>query len=598
MGVPGFFAWLMKKYKKTYFVKTSLDTKPCGFYVDANCLFHPHCFKVLSLVKTRTTPEELENIMIQRILRFLTYIEGVVNPSDFIYVSVDGVAPLAKMNQQRKRRYGSIQTNDMMDKLKFKHSKDVINSWNNTVISPGTEFMEKLHRALTIFYAEKQKKKSKPFYIYSSYHTAGEGEHKILQHLRQNYSESDDNFVIYGLDADLIFLALASRVKNIYLLREESHINQKHNKKEVLNTDPVKSVGEEMIFVDIFTVRKEFNKTMQLMITQRTGIAINDNDFLNDFIFMCFLLGNDFLPHFPSVDIKAEGLDYIIDAYIATYENIFNTCDGGCQKRNCGSSLNITLLTVDENHTPTINTMFFLQILEYLGNQEAYYFREVLPYHKSLMQRRRCHEQDRYSRELWDIENLRNETIDDPIMLGSGEKLEWKQRYYQHHYGVDGHADEHVLNMCREYLKGIKWVTQYYFDTCNDWHWQYPYNHSPFVSDIASYLADHFDELNDIRFEYKTNIPIMSQLLSVIPPQCSQLVATSYRNLLTSDKSPLIDMFPTSISFDMINKDQRWQCIPLVPTVNVERILNETSKLMLTHEECCRNSELPDIYFS
>ena len=58
MGVPGFFLWLWKKYKKNNFVfsKTGIDDEDLSnkinnidyFLIDANCLIHPTCFKVLA----------------------------------------------------------------------------------------------------------------------------------------------------------------------------------------------------------------------------------------------------------------------------------------------------------------------------------------------------------------------------------------------------------------------------------------------------------------------------------------------------------------------------------------------------------------------
>ena len=81
--------------------------------------------------------------------------------------------------------------------------------WSNAVITPGTIFMEKLHNEL-----KEYSRNNKITTTYSSYHECGEGEHKILQHIKQN---KPSNSVIYGLDADLIFLSLASEIDNIFL---------------------------------------------------------------------------------------------------------------------------------------------------------------------------------------------------------------------------------------------------------------------------------------------------------------------------------------------------------------------------------------------
>ena len=53
MGVPGFFLWLIKKYKNDYFFfrkdsklydVSSID----ALMIDTNCMLHPQCFKALA----------------------------------------------------------------------------------------------------------------------------------------------------------------------------------------------------------------------------------------------------------------------------------------------------------------------------------------------------------------------------------------------------------------------------------------------------------------------------------------------------------------------------------------------------------------------
>src|SRR3989304_8702292 len=103
MGVPGFFVWLLKNYGENKIITNNFDEKIDILYLDSNCLFHPQCFKILGHFDSLKDLEKLESKMMIRIINFIDYLIDYVNPQKKVYISVDGVAPLAKMNQQRKR---------------------------------------------------------------------------------------------------------------------------------------------------------------------------------------------------------------------------------------------------------------------------------------------------------------------------------------------------------------------------------------------------------------------------------------------------------------------------------------------------------------
>lgn len=149
------------------------------------------------------------------------------------------------MNQQRSRRFRSAQEakekdEDKKELLKMLKSQggghveestsDAMNkkTWDSNVITPGTPFMDILAASLRYWCAYKLNTDpawAKMKVIISDATVPGEGEHKIMEFVRsqRNSPEHDPNtrHVIYGLDADLIMLGLATHEPHFRVLRED-----------------------------------------------------------------------------------------------------------------------------------------------------------------------------------------------------------------------------------------------------------------------------------------------------------------------------------------------------------------------------------------
>ena len=181
-------------------------------------------------------------------------------------------------------------------------------------ITPGTELMDYLMKYID-WYIRMMVTQSPEWenlcVIFSSDKVPGEGEHKIYKYIRDNVSmHKEYNTAIYGLDADLIMLSLnhLSYCKNIYLYREAPHF--------ISNIDNTLSSNEEYI-IDMDMFRGELYKLMV------DGFEINKSrdQCIKDYIFICFILGNDFLPHFPAMNIRHSGVDQLLQLYKMLYGN-------------------------------------------------------------------------------------------------------------------------------------------------------------------------------------------------------------------------------------------------------------------------------------
>lgn len=594
MGVPAFFRKLIKKYK---IVRSNPDKPIRSLYIDANCLFHPQCFKIIELNKDELNQRRLFKKMSNRIIAYIDYLIRLTNPSDLVYISVDGVAPLAKINQQRMRRFGYA--NNYRHDVYRKHGIKFNDSWSNIVITPGTQFMYELHLRLQNYYELRLKsngdEKCTYKIIYDSYLTPGEGEHKILQHLKANTSlTEEDATIIYGLDADLIFLSMASQIPNIYLLREADQFAKSDDGDDA----DKEAIETELCFADIDfakqSINDEFNEYYQRYITSNNddyseaggmfGDDAGDDDeenkkdvkrtnmfnFTNDYIFICYFLGNDFLPHLPSIDINMDGLETLFNCYMDVFQNL-----GKC------------LMTYDKNGRIIIDTEFLRDFITLVATKEEDFFRRVMPDQLKRQRNKRCFETEPHKREIWKIENLKNVKICDEIRLGDGEADEWKFRYYSHYFHTSEHMDQTVDNVTHNYIEGLLWVARYYFEKCPTWRWQYKFSHAPFLSDIMRYIKNK-DIMKDFETPVEGPVDMYTQLASVIPPAYSNILPKALRHLSNSPDSPILDMFPLTYEIDMINKTQLYKCIPMIPYLDVARVENAIKGLTISKSDKIR----------
>ena len=609
MGVPGFFLWLWKKYKNTNFVfnKASLQDPHLlekinnidEFLLDLNCAIHPMCFKVLAEYPDLKNLEKLENKMMDQVIDYINTLVNYVGPKKVVYLAIDGVAPVAKIKQQRTRRFKSVHDKELFDNIKRKHGKELSNYWNNSAITPGTVFMEKL-KIQIIRYCKKMSKEKNIKFIFSTSNTPSEGEHKLLQYIRNKQVEGtndDTKYAIYGLDADLIFLALSTNKKDIFLVREAVHLNQKGGSNfDLLNfvsidimkscvyrklsniiikkNDHKLSIGKENDGSD--HEEDDDNSISSVSLKNVEDITIDKKRIIDDFIFICYFLGNDFLPHIPSLDISQDGIDILLGIYAETFNNFYDY------------AIEATLTEFK------INQPFIQMFLNILAAKEH----DILVKKcTKKIHRRRCPSSEAYDIEMYKIDNLYF-NIKNPIKLGLGSLDEYRLRYYKHHFNIDkDNIEEFSKELCNQYFRGLMWVSKYYFNKCQSWNWFYPYDQAPFITDMASYSLDY--NFNDEKFEIGEPLRPFMQLLAVLPPQSSYLLPVNFKKIMLNTNSSIAHIYPLDFEQDMLYKNKYWQTVPLLPALEIHEIkkMYHKYKGKLTEDEIRRNRVLDNYQY-
>jgi 5'-3' exoribonuclease 1 len=260
----------------------------------------------------------------EMILAIFGYIDRIVSeivkPKKILFMAIDGCAPRAKLNQQRSRRFRSAQER-MISMEKAKQKGEVIdeeNMFDSNCITPGTEFMEKVGRHIRWFIRKKMKEDElwrNLEITFSGHDVPGEGEHKIMQYIREERAKPgyapNLRHCMYGQDADLIMLGLATHEPHFTLLREVVNFNQGGRGKSSRQTVIRQTKGAQFQLLHLSILREYLELDFGIGIDH----AVDRERLVDDFIFMTFLVGNDFLPHLPTLDIGEHAFDVIFGAY-------------------------------------------------------------------------------------------------------------------------------------------------------------------------------------------------------------------------------------------------------------------------------------------
>lgn len=361
--------------------------------------------------------------------------------------------------------------------------------------------------------------------VFSTEKTPGEGEHKIMNYIRK-FGSKDESFCVHGADADLFMLTLALHHPKIYILRENIKAN------------------DELYLIDIYKFSKELSKEMIFESTKHYYDPIIG---INDFVFMCFLAGNDFLPHIPNLEIVEGGIDLLIDVY----------------KKTCSEYGQLT--QYKKSNIPNFPEVIFNKksVKVLLGS--------FTQYEKNILEDRLNKKDFRFPYPILEKNTIQTET---------GYKVNidaYKRDYYIAKF--PDFTQEKLKEVCHNYLEGMQWILCYYTKGIPSWTWCYKHNFAPFSEDIVLFI-------DSFKFKsYPSSEPVtpFEQLLSVLPPSSYNLLPEPFNKFLVEPESPIIDYYPKEFKIDLDGKKWEWEGIPILPMVDLQKIRNlylrESSKI-------------------
>ncbi|XP_047087641.1 5'-3' exoribonuclease 3-like isoform X3 [Lolium rigidum] len=590
-----------------------------NLYLDMNDIIH-----------TCSSPKNRK--FLSHMVDYIDFLFWIVRPRRLLYLAVDGVAPLAKMNKLRQG-YFKTTKDDTDSEIEAKLLTDIFKAQGKevqpretyefqdpTVIMPGTKFMETISGALE--YYIRRRISTDPWWkdikvILSDANVPGEGEDKIMSFIRaqQSMESYDPNtrHCIYGHDADLIMLALASHEVHISILRKKPHSTGASPKGRPPN--------EPHQFLNVWVLREYLELEMAVPAWKHDTERLID-----DFIFICLLMGNDYIPRIPSLEIH----EFAADLLIQVYKIIFKEMGGYI----------VNTEKIKDKHAAYLDVSRLEKFLQALSLSEEKIFLKRFELRQKLLCRiqRQAAENEWKERnsdnveespdgsdpaskmvltqgststcisdksdvemntgELWrNVDDILKDKDDlfkngacshDRIRLGSPG---WKSRFYREKFSAETCIEIGRIQteMVQKYLEGLCWVLQCYFSEVPSWNWYYPFHYAPFASDLK--LLDQFK----ISFTMGKPLKPFDQLMAALPPEMHVLscaLPKCYSKLIGCKESIIQLFYPPELEIDADGKRFLSQGIAKLPFIDDKLLLSATKTVEkdLTVDEMVRNT--------
>ena len=525
MGIPSYFSHVIRNYPtiiKNLNAMISDDVNITTLYMDCNSVIYD-AVRDTELLDVDSGVYEMT--IIEKVIEKITAYMELLKPSQIAYIAFDGVAPYAKMEQQRTRRYKS------QFSLSIQEGSCEKKQWNTSAITPGTKFMNLLSSTINTYF--KRNNKYAFEIIISGSDEVGEGEHKLFDHLRNSYKQSpNQSIALYGLDADLIMLSIFNLpyTKNIYVFREAPEFI-----KSYIPVETQEGNESNLYFLDINSFGEKLLVEM--------GCEYKSREQIYDYVFLCFFLGNDFLPHFPSMNIRTHGIDTLLNIY----------------RKKIGNNPNKNIIVGGKIQWGQVRI-----ILQEIVSLEKDFLLNEYRIRKKF---------DNWDWSKYDKTDLISNT---PVVYRLVEKYidpteyGWENRYYKGLIDENFYdkLDENMNDLCINYLEGLEWVFKYYTCGCPDWKWKYHYHYPPLFKDLVKYVPSFETDFLKPSKKNRAFLP-ETQLSYVLPYEQLELLPENIQGFLKTNHR---ELYPTKYDFQWAFCRYFWESKPILPEIPLKQL--------------------------
>lgn len=314
-GIPKFFRFISERWP---LITQEIDSPEMvefdNLYLDMNSILH-NCSHPNEGISHLT-----EEQIFTAIFAYIDHLFNLIKPKAVFYMAIDGVAPRAKMNQQRARRFRSaVEAEEELEKaIKRGDPLPKEPPFDTNSITPGTEFMAKVTENLKFYINQKVSTDAdwqNIDIVLSGHEVPGEGEHKIMDYIRVHKSQpnynSNTRHCVYGLDADLIMLGLVAHEPHFSILREEVVFGPQRQKASNDLTN------QNFYLLHISLVRDYLQEEFKEIADDMT-FEYDFERVLDDFILIMYVIGNDFLPNLPDLHLNKGAFPLLIETFKET----------------------------------------------------------------------------------------------------------------------------------------------------------------------------------------------------------------------------------------------------------------------------------------